>query len=87
LLNSHHDLGINSPASSRFLYRTVNSCASIRTKGYTRWNTTTTSKKIQFLYGDDPGFNGEDEGYTEQFDITGVGNGTGKTACNGYDIS
>ncbi|EUC36514.1 hypothetical protein COCCADRAFT_2352 [Bipolaris zeicola 26-R-13] len=50
-LNSHHDLGINAPPSSRFLYRTVNECAPIRGAGYARFNTTSVPKTMQLLYG------------------------------------
>jgi len=58
-LNSHSDLGINSPPSSRYLYRTVNECAPIRSEGYTYTNTTTTPSSVHFLYGNsDRGFCG-----------------------------
>lgn len=50
-LNSHSDLGINSPPSSRFLYRTVNECAPIRSEGYTYRNSTQPQWSVQFLYG------------------------------------
>lgn len=38
-IDSDHDLGINSPPETRFLYRSVAECAPLKTKGYTR-NTT-----------------------------------------------
>ncbi|KAH7363722.1 hypothetical protein BKA66DRAFT_514601 [Pyrenochaeta sp. MPI-SDFR-AT-0127] len=53
LLDSHYDLGINSPPSQRFLYRTVNQCAPIQSNGFTRSSSTATLKTIQHLYGED----------------------------------
>lgn len=50
-LNSHFDLGINSPPSSRFLYRTVNECAPIRSEGYTYSNSMKPPWSVHFLYG------------------------------------
>ena|SRR5690242_1723115 len=54
-LKSHTDLGINTPPSSRFLYRTVNECASIRTIGSSRRasNHSTTETMFSLLYGKD----------------------------------
>lgn len=53
LLDSHFDLGINSPPSQRFLYRTVNECAPLKSHGFTRPSSTATLKTIQHLYGED----------------------------------
>lgn len=50
-LNSHHDLGINAPPSSRYLYRTVAECSPLRDEDYVRYNETNSSKTLQFLYG------------------------------------
>jgi hypothetical protein len=52
-LSSHFDLGINSPPSRRFLYRTVNECAPLRSEGYTHNSTSGLRKTIQFWYGDE----------------------------------
>lgn len=50
-LNSHHDLGINAPPSSRYLYRTVAECSPLRDKDYMRYNETNSQRTLQFLYG------------------------------------
>jgi hypothetical protein len=50
-LNSHFDLGINSPPSRRFLYRTVNECAPLRSEGYMYNSTSGSRKTMQFWYG------------------------------------
>jgi hypothetical protein len=52
-LNSHFDLGINSPPSMRFPYRTVNECAPLRSEGYTYNSTSGSRKTMQFWYGGD----------------------------------
>lgn len=54
LLNSHFDLGINSPPSARFLYRAVNECVPLRSEGFTYLNSSTSPKTLQFRYGSNP---------------------------------
>jgi hypothetical protein len=50
-LNSHFNLGINSLPSTRFLYRTVNEWAPLRSEGYTHANTSVSPKRLEFWYG------------------------------------
>jgi hypothetical protein len=53
-LNSHFDLGINSSPSTRFLYRSINECAPLRSDGFTRWtNSSTVPATFSYLYGKD----------------------------------
>jgi hypothetical protein len=52
-LDSHYDLGINSPPSGRFLYRTVSTCAPILGEGYTHINASTVPHTMRFVYGAD----------------------------------
>jgi hypothetical protein len=52
-LDSHYDLGINSPLSGRFLYRTVSTCAPILNEGYTHVNSSTVPHTMRFMYGAD----------------------------------
>jgi hypothetical protein len=52
-INSHFDLGINSPPHERFFYRTVNECAPVYNEGFTRVNASTSPATLQFLYGTD----------------------------------
>ncbi|RAR06174.1 cytochrome p450 protein [Stemphylium lycopersici] len=86
LLNSNYDLGINSPPSSRFLYRTVSECAPILSEPYMRRNDSTSPKTVQLLYGDDSSQCGESsDGCTM---IIGIGRETGSRAArNEYTVS
>ncbi|KAL6155178.1 hypothetical protein ACJQWK_01354 [Exserohilum turcicum] len=85
-LNSHYDLGINSPPSSRFLYRTVNQCAPILSEGYIRNQTTENSKTLIYQYGDNPTECGDDaNGCSMIFDY-GIGYSS-RTARNEYTVS
>ncbi|KAF2134171.1 hypothetical protein P153DRAFT_381353 [Dothidotthia symphoricarpi CBS 119687] len=52
-IDSHFDLGINSRLSGRFLYRTVNECAPVQSKGYARVNSSSSPSIVEFLYGPD----------------------------------
>ncbi|EUC40139.1 hypothetical protein COCMIDRAFT_109565 [Bipolaris oryzae ATCC 44560] len=85
-LNSHYDLGINSPPSSRFLYRSVTECSPIRDKGYIRFNNMKTPKTAEFLYGDDSVHCGRNsDGCT--MDV-GFGDGLGSRAARSqYTLS
>jgi hypothetical protein len=58
-LNSHFDLGINSPPSTRFLYRTINECAPLRNEEFTYTDTRLSRKTMQFLYGAGSGLCGK----------------------------
>lgn len=85
LLNSNYNLGINSPPSSRFLYRTVSECAPILSEPYMRRNDSTSPKTVQLLYGDDSSQCGESpDGCTM---IIGIGRETGSRAArNEYTV-
>ena len=52
-LDSHKDLGLNAPPSSRFLYRSVYECAPVNTEDYTVWKDTNTSRIMRVFYGND----------------------------------
>jgi hypothetical protein len=53
-INSHFDLGINSPPSERFFYRMVNECAPVHNEGFTHVNESQSPATLKFLYGADP---------------------------------
>ena len=76
-LNSHSDLGINSPPSSRYLYRTVNECAPIRSDGYIYTNKSTPLSSTYFLYGqfNNGGCESNDPRCTVRFDDVSPGGG------------
>ena len=52
-LDSHYDLGINSPPSSRFLYRSLQECAPVNAEAYTIRNTSATPKTMRIFFGND----------------------------------
>jgi hypothetical protein len=53
-INSHFDLGINSPAPERFFYRIVNECAPVHNEGFTHVDESRSPATLQFRYGADP---------------------------------
>jgi hypothetical protein len=53
-IDSHFDLGINSPPSERFFYRMVNECAPVQNEGFTRLDESQSPATFKFLYGADP---------------------------------
>lgn len=66
-IESDHDLGINSPPGTKFLYRNLVDCAPVKTKGYTKETLAKTYVNqtiFQYFYGELPNY---DKNFTYEY--------------------
>lgn len=93
-IDSDHDLGINSPPGTKFLYRSVADCAPLKTTGYTRYSTVVPSADelasgqinrtvAQYFYG---GYGGIDARHNLSYQYT-VESQVGPNLYHGIDTS
>lgn len=93
-IDSDHDLGINSPPGTRFLYRSVAECAPLKTKGYARNATyvpqlardNVNQTVVQYFYDESP-----DDNITYQYTLDSVigpnyHDGIEKSAFSDYSL-